>query len=162
MALLERRSILLVSLLLALGVGLTSCSDDDTNSEDGPITGKKLGQISATPNPISFESVGLNDETSVTVMISNTGESTLRISNIALTEESGDAPLDREQELVSGGEGWGAQDRKLEPGMIHTVRVRYHPINESPDKGEILITSNDPSNPNYIIPIKIGRASCRE
>jgi len=153
MALLERRSILLVSLLLALGVGLTSCSDDDTNSEDGPITGKKLGQISATPNPISFESVGLNDETSVTVMISNTGESTLRISNIALTEESGDAPLDREQELFSDGEGWGAQDLKLEPGMIHTVRVRYHPINESPDKGEILITSNDPSNPNYIIPI---------
>ncbi|TDP76427.1 choice-of-anchor D domain-containing protein [Bradymonas sediminis] len=157
MALLERRSTILIGLLLALSLGFTAgCSDDDTSSDGGgggSIGSKKLGQVSATPNPITFETVALGEETSVNVMISNTGESTLRISNIALKEDVGAPPRDMEQEFFKDGEGWGEQTLNLEPGVTHIVRVRYKPVNQNPDTGAVLIESNDPSNPQYVIPV---------
>ncbi|AWV89825.1 choice-of-anchor D domain-containing protein [Bradymonas sediminis] len=156
MALLERRSTILIGLLLALSLGLsTGCSDDDdgTDGGGGGIGGKEIGQVAATPNPITFETVALGQETSVNVMISNTGESTLRITNIALKEDEGDPPLDRDQEFFKDGEGWGEQKLNLEPGVTHIVRVRYKPVNQNPDSGSIVIESNDPSNPQFVIPV---------
>jgi len=152
MALFERRSARLLGLLLALSVGLSACSDDDS-AGTGSIDSKLTGELSVTPSPITFETVGLNDETSVTVMLSNSGQSTLRITNIALREDVGPAPMDNVEEFFKEGAGWGTQDLKLEPGMIHTVVLAYRPINEWPDTGTILIESNDPSKPKYTIPI---------
>src|SRR5690554_2166488 len=152
MALFERRSAHLLGLLLALSLGFSACSDDDSDGPDS-IDRKLTGELSVTPSPITFETVGLNDETSVTLMLSNSGQSTLRITNIALKEDVGPAPLDMQEEFFKVGEGWGPQDLKLEPGMMHSVVLSYRPINEWPDTGTILIESNDPGKPRFTIPI---------
>ncbi|AWV89827.1 hypothetical protein DN745_10940 [Bradymonas sediminis] len=156
MALFERRSSILIGIVLALSLGVaTACSDDDggTDNKNENISSKKLGQVTATPNPITFETVALGEETNVNVLISNSGESALRITNIALRENVGAPPQDMEEEFFREGDGWGKQNLSLEPGATHIVSVRYKPVNQNPDTGSVLIESNDPSNPQYVIPI---------
>ena len=97
MALFERRSSIVIGIVLALSLGVaTACSDDDggTDKKNDNISSKKLGQVTATPNPITFETVALGEETNVNVLISNSGESALRITNIALRENVGAPPQD--------------------------------------------------------------------
>src|SRR5690554_1096870 len=151
MAIVERRILFIISLLV-VSLGFSGCSDDDSGKkEDGPITGKRLGQVTASPNPVTFETVSLGEETNVSVVISNAGESALRITNIALKEDIGPAPMDSDEEFFKDGDGWGKQDLVLEPDQTHIVQVRYKPLNSSLDTGSILIESNDPSNPQYTL-----------
>src|SRR5690554_5035576 len=138
MAIVERRILFIISLLV-VSLGFSGCSDDDSGKkEDGPITGKRLGQVTASPNPVTFETVSLGDETTVSVVISNAGESTLRITNIALKEDVGPAPMDSDEEFFKAGDGWGKQNLSLEPGKTHIVQVRYKPLNATLDTGSIL------------------------
>src|SRR5690554_344626 len=151
MAQFERHSRILLASLLALSLGFSGCSDDDSDKTDRQITGKRLGQVAANPNPVTFETVSLGEETNVSVVISNAGESALRITNIALKEDIGPAPMDSDEESFKDGDGWGKQDLVLEPDQTHIVQVRYKPLNSSLDTGSILIESNDPSNPQYTL-----------
>lgn len=131
---------------------IDSQADSDGEGQDG-VDSQDPAQLDAAPNPIGFDSVAVGEEASVSVSLSNTGEKTLIISKIMLNEEAGEASLDLNAEFFADGDGWGTQTTALEPGMTHTVTVRYHPVNQVLDRGSIVVESNDPQNPTYLIPL---------
>lgn len=149
MALLERRWKIVVSALFALSLGLSACGDDEGG---GGIDQKVNANIMVTPGQITLEQVPIGSELQRSVQIRNLGAGTLRISEMLLHESVG-GEFDTNKEFFEAGDGWVDGEVQLEQNETHTLQFIYRPLDQRPDRGAIVIRSNDPLNAELKVPI---------
>lgn len=135
-------------LLLAVG-----CSDDE---DKGPIRNVETGSIQVLPAPITFPDVALGESRVETIQIRNVGVGTLRISSIELVEDT-----DTDEGGVEFQKADWRDNADLTPEDILTISIAYSPLDRSPDRGKLIIRSNDPENGNLEVPINTAELAPR-
>ena len=115
-------------------------SDDaDEPSVAVALTGRGEGpDLVITPTLHDFGTLEYQATDSVWVNLANAGDSRLQISSITYVTTSAELDLD------AMGNGPGVD---LAPGASIDVRVDYTPTDDVPDEGYIVVTSNDPAEP---------------
>ncbi len=118
----------------------------------GTGCGKDKGGIDDAESPqavtdvpkILFVEVPLNATDTQTVTVLNVGAGDLRISSIQLVEDTRE---DAGGEEFARGVDW-VNSAKLATNEQLRISVRYTPTDESPDRGFLLLETNDPKHPN--------------
>ena len=132
-------------LVLTTLLAMTACSgsindkDFDTDPEDTGETGDP--RLNISESAVDFGDVGYGDTASVTVNFINTGGAQIDITGWVL-----DAPF-----IASTGAGI-----TIAAGNTLPVTLSYVPDDYTPDSTELVITSNDPVNPEVTISLTGG------
>lgn len=117
-------------LLLALAALLVATT---VACDDGGLEEAADASLSATPNPIQFSPVGLDETAVQTVMIENTGSGILEIRNLELHQDEG-------QDL-SPADDW-PDNLTLDPDDSEILSVEYAPTEEVENSGHIYFETN--------------------
>ncbi len=140
--------LLATSCLLTTSLG---CGFTNGDVRGGGLYDGSAARIESTPEELVFARRGSSDSRTATLVLENTGRSTLDIMSIQLVEEPGDG-LD---ELTP--EGFWPSKFMLEPGDTLSLTVRWTPGNDVTDTGSILIHNNDAAKRNFEIPVVTPR-----
>lgn len=135
-----------LSLLGMVGLLFVACSDDDGG---GNIVENVPARIQVTPNPVRFPDVALGTSYEETIQIFNVGEGNLRISSIELVEDT-----DSDEGGVEFQKGTWQDSADLESADVLTLTIAYSPLDRSPDRGRLIIRSNDPTNGTLEVPLQ--------
>lgn len=128
---------MLVNLLLVL-----ACMDNSIHSiKDLPPDG--LPQISVEPNPVNFGVVPAGEASAKIVTMSSTGDVTLDVTAMQIGD--GRETFTLLEPLV------GSYD----PGTSAELTITYT-SDGSETSGDLQILSNDPSSPNFVVPLLAG------
>jgi len=123
-----------------------------------PIRGlSSVGQIQAEPANLDFGRVREGTEATASIVIRNTGEATLNISDIQkdlnvyfhLAIGESDPIEDNSSYMDPDGDG----EPGLSSGRSFTIDVRFAPTRESVEQSVIIIDSDDPTTPELRIPL---------
>jgi subtilisin family serine protease len=108
------------------------------------VTGTGPG-VSLSSQILNFGEIYVGDTRTITPKVRNGGDQTLNITSITIN-----------------GPGFDFQDTQhtLQPGEKFSLSVFFTPNTTGDFSGSLMITSNDPDNPVYVVPIK-GRAVYR-
>jgi hypothetical protein len=128
-------------------VGLTGCLEDNGENGGGSIGGGEVGRIEALPATINFDATPINEVSTKTVILENTGAGVLRLNSIKLEEN----PEDDLNEFEPEGD-WPASV-ELESGESIALAVKWSPRNTTRDTGTIRIATNDSTARNFEVPI---------
>jgi hypothetical protein len=135
-------SIFRLSLCFSI-LALFACDDD--NQKQGTGLGiSKVPTISVSPTNIYLPELMVGEQTSSTLVVSNIGQSDLRIVEISLSNSL----LPAEFDLVHD-----AFPIDIPPNGQKIVQVNYHPIDTLQDSGFIKIVSNSSVNGELRVPI---------
>ena len=125
-----------------LSVTATATDSGGNTSEFSPNF--TLNQrLNVSPSSITFPTTAVGGTTTRDVTICNNGVSNLTISSIAVTPAGG--PF-----AVTGAPEGGVT---LAPGECITVTVSFSPTSASNFSGSLIITSDDPNNPTFTVPL---------
>jgi hypothetical protein len=119
----------------------------DSNDPDEATTEVKiLGQgvaprIELSPTTYDFGTIYIGCETPQPVTVSNVGNADLLVSSFDYITASNDLTVDT-NEGVNGALPW-----TVPPGESREVFVDYAPLDDYPDEGTVVVTSNDPVQP---------------
>ncbi len=106
-----------------------------------------------------FGQVPIGGEALDVVSMTNCGSQTLDVSNIEISQNSADDEFGLE---LSGwdvnGDGQLDNDVSIAPGDTETFVLKYDPIQVGSDTGTVVISSNDPTQPNLELEL-VGRGS---
>lgn len=100
------------------------------------------GDIAVDPVSHDFGTLEFGATDAVDVWITNEGVSALVVSDVRYETTGTELTMDL-QESVNGPLPW-----TLDPGEARIVRVDYAPIDDVPDEGFVVVTSNDPDEPS--------------
>jgi hypothetical protein len=113
-------------------------SDDPEHPQvDVPLQGiARSGNLEVSPASWDFGVLDPGTSATLDVLVTNTGDAPIAVSEVAWTSNSGEMTL-------------GAHDASfgLLPGASRTLTVTYAPTDDSPDEGAITVTSDDPDAP---------------
>ncbi len=129
-----RRQTLALSLAL---VALFGCKS---------LESRLVPRIRVTPQNLVFNAVVLNTEDQLDLVIENDGDATLRITEITIDATPAYVRIDQETEGL-----------EIEPGELSIITVIYRPETPEETSGNVVIQSNDPSQPQLEIPITSPR-----
>ncbi len=138
-----------MALAALFGVSAVGCSDGSHG--DGNIDGNipNPGIIQANPLPLVFRDVAVGDSATIKVRVSNSSWGALKITSIELIEDTDD---DEGGAVEFRRVAW-PETAELREGEFFDLTVVYSPLDQSPDKGRIVIRSNDPEKGEFTIPI---------
>ena len=125
---------------------------------DGTIslaTQELRGRVFVNPNPIDFGRVPEGEIAQEQVQIQNIGTSELTISNLTVISPSGEFAVPAEALQQVQGYELGAAG---EEGDTFTFELEYAPETAGYDDGVLVVRSNDPSNPEFRVPIQANGA----
>jgi hypothetical protein len=133
-----------------------------------PIRGlSSVGQIQAEPANLDFGRIREGTEATSSIVIRNTGEATLNISdiqkdlNVYFHLSIGDADPIEDNSSYADPDGDGSAG--LSPGTSFTIDVKFAPTRESIEQSVIIIDTDDPTTPELRIPlIANGQPGCIE
>jgi len=112
-----------------------------------------LPDISVTPEDISFDDVGLLSSAQRTITIRNVGIRDLLIDETRFVP---DDESDTSIRLVTPIQpGWA-----VSPGESVTTNVAFLPTDTDPASGHVLIRSNDPDEPEVLVPVNGQGVTC--
>ncbi|MFZ5475593.1 MAG: hypothetical protein ACOZNI_02355 [Myxococcota bacterium] len=139
------RAICLLTLTACTEYGLDKLAEEpsdpyDTGRADVALPEGPVPEIAVDPAEHDFGSLELGETAELPVTIANVGEVRLKIDD--LDYASGAELAFDPDEAVNGALPWA-----LAPGEARTVWVRYVPVDEVPDAGELGVASNDPVTP---------------
>ena len=110
-----------------------------------------------SPNSLDFGSVDAGEMSELTATVRNVGQGTLLISSLYI-DGSEDFALIIDGE-VSTPEEFSAVN--IEAGGSQDFTVRYAPPSTGPDRGDLVILSNDPQANSFSLPLRAnGAAPC--
>jgi Ni,Fe-hydrogenase maturation factor len=112
-----------------------SCNDPNNSSISAPVSGIGImayPTLAVSDNEINFDPTFVNESSTDTLMISNTGEATLNVTDI--TSDSPVFTVD-------------VTNFDLEPGESQNVLVTFTPDDEMLFEGMLQVESNDPDYP---------------
>ncbi|MEE2755880.1 MAG: choice-of-anchor D domain-containing protein, partial [Myxococcota bacterium] len=111
--------------------------------------------FSVDPPQFSLPKLGNGQVDDSTVVITNRGSGTLRLSDIRLEDESSANELAL---FLGAGEDLTAVPELIELGGDESISltVVYEPSDDLPDSGRITLSTNDPDTLQAAIPIQIG------
>ncbi len=138
------RALLLLAMLPMLALVALGCSDTDGEDAGGFVVIEDV-KIDITPDPISFQSLTLNEEARMQVTIFNKSDKATAFVNLELREDPNN---DTNREF-----GWGAESRDIVDDTISiaagesvSVFVTYTPKDEFSDTGTLIATFNGSSD----------------
>lgn len=112
-----------------------------------PITGEQAqAELRVSPGNVDFGRVAVGDVAEAELVVSNTGT----------------APLKVGPPRINGDEGFavsGADERPLVPGASQRMVVRYAARRDGPASAELVLESDDPQTPVYVVDLRANGAS---
>ena len=103
--------------------------------------------VELTPYSHDFGVLTIPDTASMAFTVSNTGEANLDVHALRLDTTSVELSLSLE-ESSNGALPWS-----IAPGETRTVTVHYEPTDNGIDYGEVVVSSNDPDEPEATSPV---------
>ncbi|MFN3199868.1 MAG: hypothetical protein ACE366_15835 [Bradymonadia bacterium] len=131
------------------------------------VTSDAIPEIGVNPLSLDFERVDAGQEKILEASISNRGQLPLLISDIRSAGSPDFTPLLLDRDIRQFTELLEDPDQDGEPGLSPgasvILKVKYAPVTEGPDAGEIQIVSNDPIQPLVSIDLRAnGAIPCLE
>ncbi len=129
-----------------------------------PIVGAGTSpEITVSPRTVEFGRVPANSAQTETVMVSNLGQEALTINAMRLSGSQDFSITIGEQDPVAEPSVLGDPDGDGSPGLAPggSVEVTVHYLTEvqGPDSGELIIDSNDPNAPAFVVNLTANGAS---
>jgi hypothetical protein len=125
---------------------LSGCVDP-SDGPDEPFQTLLQGRVEAAPATLNFDATRIGEASTRTVILTNTGEGTLRLSRPRIEEDAGDDL----NELEPAGD-WPAEVA-LGPGEDLALAVRWSPRDATRDTGTLRLATNDPAARVFVVPI---------
>lgn len=119
----------------------------DVVDEDVPPPGPP--RIEVSPSTISFQNVAIEDSETTTITARNLGESTLNIIDIQITQAGRTGQID-----FAPGNNWPDFPQEMSPNTFRDFDLVYTPTEAGAHRGEVLILSDDPDNPQVSLRIE--------
>ncbi|MCA9527204.1 MAG: choice-of-anchor D domain-containing protein [Myxococcales bacterium] len=120
-------------------------------------------EINVSPRTVDFGRVPATMEAFEDVTVANIGQVTLNIDQILLNGSQDFTPLINNMDPRRQPEALDDPDQDGEPGLgpdkRFTIRVRYSPLVEGPDRGEMSIFSDDPASPEVKVSLVANGAT---
>lgn len=119
----------------------------DSNDPDEPTAEVKLlgegvaPKIELTPSDYDFGTIYIGCETPQPVTVHNGGTADLIVSDFEYVTASNDLTVDTNTSIN------GALPWTIAPGEERQVFIDYSPLDDYPDEGTVVVTSNDPQQP---------------
>ena len=121
-------------------VALVACSGSDGSGDEddskGGFSKEKSAKLDA-PDEVNFKSLDIGESQEQTIELANNGESTLKLKSIKLVEGNED-----DKKEFRAGKDW-VNKANLAPDEEMPLSVVYRPLNETEDKGHIVLETND-------------------
>lgn len=120
-------------------------------------------EINVSPPTVDFGRVPANEENVENVTVTNIGQVALTFDQIILNGSQDFTPLidnkdpRRQPEILEDPDGDG--EPGLAPGANFVINVRYAPLVEGPDRGELSIFSSDPNRPEVVVSLTANGAT---
>lgn len=139
-------------------------NDPDTRDAIVPITLSDVGaEINVSPQTVDFGRVPATQEDTEDIVVANIGQVTLTIDQILLNGSQDFTPLIGNKDPRRQPEILNDPDEDGVPGLSaskrFTIKVRYSPLVEGPDRGELSIFSDDPARPEVKVTLVANGAT---
>lgn len=141
-----------------------SSNDPDTRNLEVPVNISNVGaEINVSPQTLDFGRVPATEEATQDVTVANIGQVTLTIDQILLNGSQDFTPLIGNKDPRRQPEILEDPDEDGEPGLgpskRFTIKVRYSPLVEGPDRGELSVFSDDPARPEVKVTLVANGAT---
>lgn len=139
-------------------------NDRDNLTVNIPITLSNVGaEINVSPQTLDFGRVPATEEATQDVTVANIGQVTLTIDQILLNGSQDFTPLIGNKDPRRQPEILEDPDEDGEPGLGPSkrfiIKVRYSPLVEGPDRGELSVFSDDPARPEVKVTLVANGAT---
>ena len=117
-------------------------NDPDEATTEVKITGQGVApRIELSPVTYDFGTIYIGCESPQPITVANVGNADLEVSGFDYITASNDLTVDS-NEAVNGALPW-----TVPPGESREVFIDYAPLDDYPDEGTVVVTSNDPIQP---------------
>ena len=126
---------------------LVVASDADSSPDVVNISGRgAVGSLVIAPSPVSFQNTAVGSTRNLDVILTNTGNTTVAISSMALGELTAGKNGAEAYSIVSGG-----QAGSLEPEASRVIRIQFAPDTPGLHEAQLIVNSDIPSSPTSAI-----------
>ncbi len=121
---------------------LIDSNDPDEATSDVKLNGAGVAPvIDLSPDDYDFGTIYIGCDTPQPVTVANTGTADLIVSGFEYITASNDLAVDQNT-AVNGALPW-----TIAPGEAKEVFIDYAPLDDYPDEGTVVVSSNDPQQP---------------
>ncbi len=121
---------------------LVDSNDPDEATTEVKILGQGIApKIEVTPSEYDFGTIYIGCESPQPITVGNVGNADLQVTGFEYITASNDLDVD-ENAAVNGALPW-----TIAPGESKEVYIKYAPLDDFPDEGTVVVSSDDPAQP---------------